>query len=204
MPVSAAVTLADGGGGFDWTPLVTAGLVFVALVVLLMVLMVGTAVTAVVVGIRRIRRSPTLTTGALAIRAAARQGSSREIARMRLRVRQAMSSTERSLAAARAAHEPVGELPAIVASLRHAGKALDRQLRLAQSDPDPAVQHTIATALAPQVEQLVRTASDVRQAAAQTSATMSAADLDPLAADLTTEAAVLKTWRQTYRRLSQP
>ena len=203
--MSAAVILADGGGGgVDWTGLLTVGMIIVALLMLFVVLMVGTVLTVVVVGVRRVRRSPTLRSGTLAFRAATGQGPSREIARLRLRLGQALTATRRSLAAAKEADEPLGDLPAVVATLQRAGSALDKQLRLAQGDPDPAVQRTIAAALAPQVDQLVRSASEVRQAAAQARASISAANLDPVVDDLTTEAAVLRTWNHTFKGLSQP
>lgn len=87
-------------------------------------------------GWRRLRRSVRLERGKIALRAAALPpGPRREIAGLRLRLRDELAQTERVVGEFTASGAPPGPLPGLLRRLRAAARELDSQLRLLRDEP---------------------------------------------------------------------
>lgn len=65
-------------------------------------------------------------------------GPSAEVARLRRDMDRSLSGARRALAASRAVHAPVGDVPSLLARLELAARAVDAELRVLESQPDPA------------------------------------------------------------------
>ncbi|WP_026556090.1 hypothetical protein [Arthrobacter sp. 35W] len=148
-------------------------------------------------GVDKLRRQ------ALKVRATTGAGPARELAAMRVKLLEALESTDRSLAAAAGARQHTGNLPAIVGTLRSAGAVVERQLAVAAKDPDPAIQKVYAQTLGVQVEQIAATATGVRTALARAAQPAGDADLGDLARRLDIEAKMLDNWSATYTQLGR-
>ncbi len=187
----------------------------------LVVLVMFTVVSALVVWrtIRMVRRSRLLASwrrrgdvlGAgladrrmMTIAAKARGGPAGELAALRVRLGQALESTDRALAYAERLEQPVGYLPRIGAELARSGASLDQQLRLAQRDPDAETQRGLVAVLKPQVESVTTSAAALRRALAEAAHSVTAHDLDAVSQDLDHEVVAMTNWSRTYTRLGRP
>ncbi len=139
--------------------------------------------------------------GALTYRARTGTPQRRGLAATRLQLQDSVGATNRSLGVAVDSRQHVGNLGYIVQTLNHAASVVDRQLAVAEKDPDPAVQHAYAQTLGAQTEQILQTAAGVRQALARTSQPMTAVDLSELTRRLDIEAKMLDNWATTYLHL---
>jgi hypothetical protein len=81
---------------------------------------------------------------------------------------------------------------------------VDRQLAVAERDPDRGIQRVYAQTLGVQVEQILQTSTGVRQALARTSQPMTAVDISELTRRLDVEAKMLDNWAATYTQLGRP
>jgi len=142
--------------------------------------------------------------GVLQFRAQSGPQQRRELAGMRLRLRDSLAATGRSLGVAMDSRQHIGNLAYIVRTLEHAGSVVDRQLAVAERDPDRGIQRVYAQTLGVQVEQILQTASGVRQALARTSQPMTAVDISELTRRLDVEAKMLDNWAATYTALGRP
>lgn len=138
---------------------------------------------------------------AMRMRAESTSGPAGEILQQRVRLKDGLDATRRSLEAAAASQQYTGNLESIFATLLQAGSTVENQLLVAQNDPDPAIQGAYAKTLGAQVEQITRTANGIRSALASTAAPMSDTDLSDLSRTLEIEATMLKNWSTTYTQL---
>ena len=63
-------------------------------------------------------------------------GPTAEVARLRREMDRSLDGARRALAAARAVHAPVGDVPSLVARLELAGRAVDGELRVLEAQSD--------------------------------------------------------------------
>jgi hypothetical protein len=63
-------------------------------------------------------------------------GSQAEVARLRRELQRSLSGARHALAAARAVHAPVGDVPSLLARLELAARSVDGELRMLESQPD--------------------------------------------------------------------
>ncbi|HEY8294518.1 MAG TPA: hypothetical protein VIG41_04210 [Micrococcaceae bacterium] len=148
-------------------------------------------------GTERVRR------GVLAFRAQTGPEQRRELAAMRLRLRDSLAATARSLGVAMDSRQHIGNLAYIVRTLDHAAGVVDRQLAVAEKDPDRGIQRVYAQTLGVQVEQILQTSTGVRQALARTAQPMTAVDVSELTRRLDIEAKLLGNWSATYAQLGR-
>ncbi|WP_448070550.1 hypothetical protein [Georgenia yuyongxinii] len=170
--------------------------------VTILVLLSTAGLTAWVV-VRKIRRSRLLRRGALRVRTVAGDQAGRDLARQRVALQDAEDATERALAAARAQHRPVGELPAVAARLTDAGRELDAQLRLAEREPDRALRRTLARELDGRVREHGRLSAELRASVLSTGGAVGDARLLDAGSRLAVEVGALTAWQESYgsRRL---
>jgi hypothetical protein len=156
---------ADGGGeGPIVTFVPTTALIVAGLIVLLVVAvaLIGLAWWV----IRRVRRSPLLQRGLLEAQAAALPaGPHREIAVMRRDLSAHLAQTRRMLAIAPADTPEVALLAEMLPRLERAAVALDDQLRLLQTEPDPNLLSSAMPALQRRVTDLTANATRLREIA---------------------------------------
>ena len=138
---------------------------------------------------------------AMRVRAEASTGPVGEILQSRVRLKDALDATRRSLEAATASQQYTGNLDSIFKTLMQAGGMVESQLLVAQQDPDPAIQKAYAKTLGAQVEQITRTANGIRNALATAATPMADSDLNDLSRTLEIEATMLKNWSTTYTQL---
>lgn len=138
---------------------------------------------------------------ALKVRAESSTGPTGAILKQRVALQESLDATRRSLEAAQTAGQYAGNLPSIFATLEQTGSVIERQLLVAQQEPEPAVQALYAKTLAGQVEQITQTATGVRNALASTAAPACGDDLKDLTRTLEIEATMLANWSKTYTDL---
>jgi hypothetical protein len=63
-------------------------------------------------------------------------GPAAEVARLRREMERSLDGARRALAAARAIHSPVGDVPSLLARLELAGRAVDGELRVLEAQSD--------------------------------------------------------------------
>ena len=154
--------------------------------------------------VRRVRPVRRIQRGTLRYQTLSGPAGRRQLHLLRWQLRNSIEATQRSLAVAGQCSQRVGDLPYITQTLTFAAGALDRQLSVAAKDPDPAVQGMYANNLSAHVNQVVQTASGVRQALARTAQPMTDLDLTELTRRLALEARLLDNWSATYSRLGHP
>jgi hypothetical protein len=88
---------------------------------------------------RRIRRSRGLSRTVLRARVQVSSGPQRRIRRLRLQLRDTLDSAQAAVDMLRVSEGPRGELPRLGVRIQKEGAALDAQLRLMESEIDPAV-----------------------------------------------------------------
>ncbi len=158
----------------------------------------GRSVARRVAPVSRARR------GALIYRTKSPDPQRRGLAVTRLHLQDSLAATNRSLAVAVDSRQHVGNLGYIVQTLNHAAGVLDRQLAVAEKEPDPAIARVYAQTLGTQSQQVLHTCAGVREALARTSQPMTAVDISALTRRLDVEAKVLDNWAATYTRLGNP
>ncbi|MCZ2401839.1 hypothetical protein IV498_01235 [Paenarthrobacter sp. Z7-10] len=182
----------------------------ILIVILILVLVVVGTVTAggllLYKGARGVARraapsAETVRRGVLRVQARAASGSRGELAGMRSTLADSLSATRRSLDIARESDQHTGNLAHIVQTLDEAGAIIDRQLAVAEKDPDASIQQLYAQTLGAQVEQILQTSTGVRQALATSTQPMAPVDLDELTRALSSEAKLLEHWARTYAQL---
>ena len=151
MLVNAAVNTdaGDGLGPLAQVGLLSPGVVLtVALAGLFLVLVAG---ILGLLAVRWVRRSRLWSSGVLALRSETGTGTGSELAALRLQLNRAIDATDAALAAARTSDRFTGELSASAVTLTQTARAVDRQLRTAQRDPDPGTKAAALAALRRQV-----------------------------------------------------
>lgn len=168
----------DGLGPLAQVGLLSPGVVLtVALAGLFLVLVAG---ILGLLAVRRVRRSRFWSSGVLALRSETGTGTGSELAALRLQLNRAIDATAAALAAARTSDTLTVEFSATAATLTQTAQAVDRQLRTARRDPDPATKAAALAALRPQVQQLLHAASTIRQGLARANEATTARELERL------------------------
>ncbi|MFC7404066.1 hypothetical protein [Georgenia alba] len=153
--------------------------------------------------VRRIRRSRRLRRGLdrgrLTVRSVAADDVGRQVARLRLQVQRSSAATERALAAAELRAAPVGAVVPVVEGLRQAGEQLDRELALAESEPDAELRSMWAGLLADKVTEHQRVSAALRRSLVDAAASAAPDQLGRAADHALIEVEALTTWSRTYR-----
>lgn len=187
----------EGGAPWLWSLLTPQVLIVLAIVV---TVLVGVLLGLAVWGVRRARRSGALARGRRAVERAqltlraqtAPPGPARELAQLRLDLREVVGRTSTAVTATQAAGDPVGDLPGLCRRLQQVTVALDTELRLLEHDPDGADVRVLLPALRARAGELEGSARAVRDAAAAARHGMAEASLAELTADVDQEVAALR------------
>ena len=119
-------------------------------------------------------------------------GALGESARLRRELARAQQSVRSSLGAARAAHAPVGDVPALLRRIEAAAARVDAELRMVESVRDPAGRSVALAGPRSRAQALITSADDLAAGLAAASAA-GAADLAMLQAECAIEAEVLRS-----------
>ncbi|HET8795578.1 MAG TPA: hypothetical protein VFM62_04295 [Arthrobacter sp.] len=169
------------------------------IVVLVSTLALGLTAWAV---IRKVRRSGVIgrakETSLVTARTLSSDSSVRQLAKLRLELHRSVQATDRSLAAARAAGHPVGDLPAVAADLHRAHHSLQDNIRIAEQESNRRLRASYVARFRPQADTLTGLSAQLRQSLLQfgddvgTSATLNAG------AHLKLELEGLQAWSNSY------
>lgn len=121
--------------------------------------------------------------GYLELRALGATGGNRELFALRAALARTVPTAAATVAEARAAGAPVGELPRLASELSALANREDRALRLLQASGAPADLREPRA----RTGELIKLAEDLRRAAAQALHEVTAPDLDRLASELARE-----------------
>lgn len=152
--------------------------------------------------VRRVRRSGvidrTRESGRITARRLSSDTSVRRMAKLRHELHRSVQATDRSLAAARSAGHPVGDLPAVAADLHRAHLSIEDNIRIAEQEPDRQVRASHAARFRQQADTLTGLSAQLRQSLLQlgddvgTSASLNAG------AHLRLELEGLQAWSNSY------
>lgn len=152
--------------------------------------------------IRRVRRSGvigrTKETALMTARTLSADSGVRRLAKLRLELHRSVQATERSLAAARSAGHPVGDLPEVAANLYSAHHWLDDNIRIAGQEPTRQGRAEHAGRFAPQVDTLTRLSAQLRQSLLQLGDDVGASATRSAGAHLRLEVEGLQAWSNSY------
>lgn len=171
------------------------------LAALLLVLVLATG-TATFLVYRRVRRSPLLQQGALALRARALPaGDARTIADWRRQLRQAVRGADAAVAVAAGRQHDPAQVARLATRLRWLADELDADLRLLAHERHPGRLRALLPEARSRVEAVQTAAARVRSAATWSAAAVRDQDLRVLTADLDEEVERVQAWAQAYREL---
>lgn len=199
------MTFGEGGFQIDLTQLLTPQ-VITAVAVVAGILMLLLAVGALLL-VRAARRRRWISPGAvkkgmLAVKAQALPpGPAREVALLRLRLRDALDRTRRILEVARGGDRSVGELPGILARTERLAESLDQELALVEMQSGGGTARASLNRARGRVDELLQVLEKIRQAATGASDGASKGELIALQADLDLELGALREGVEALRRL---
>lgn len=178
-------------------------LLVIIVVVLGVMITAGILISRGVIGLVRLSKPSVekARRSALKVRVQTGTGPVRDLLELRLQLQESLEATVRSLTVAKNAQQYTGNLEYIVQTLTQAGSVVERQLLVAQKDPDPGIQRVYAQTLGVQVHQITQTAGGVRSALASAAQPMTDVDLADLTRKLDIEAQMLQKWSATYTEL---
>ncbi|WP_136709563.1 hypothetical protein [Agromyces sp. H66] len=153
--------------------------------------------------VRRIRRNRKLAGATLRARARFSSGSQRRVLTLRVRLGDALDSGQAAVDLAVRGDGPRGELPRLFRRIREEGVALDLQLRLMESETDPAVLAEHLPVAGHRVDQVVGLVRRLRSAVASGLAGSTDETLTALHADVDREVAALHAGVQELQRLNR-
>lgn len=203
-PRSRAVLAQEGqpeGPQFDWTSIpsgVYVGAAIVISVLLLLLLVAG------LLAYRRVKRTGSWRRMSLTVQAEALgPGARRDLARLRLRLDDAINSLASATTAARDAGA-AGDLEMLAAQLTATGTRLAQQLDLLADAVNEQTLKGVAPMLTEQVETIDRLASQLVQAAARAVMGASSVELDQLTGAVSDELKMVGYRVDALRELSEP
>jgi hypothetical protein len=160
---------------------------------------VGAAAVGVTLTARRIRRSPMVATAALRRRLLTESGPRREVARLRLQLRQAIDGGRSAVGAADATTGLPGEAPALFRRIQNEARIVDQHLVVLQGEDDAATLNAALPALRRRVDELVGLVRQLRAAVAAGLEAASDAGMAELGADVRREVDALRAGRERLR-----
>jgi hypothetical protein len=176
--------------------------VFVSLLVIVVV-SIATVVFIVRVLVKRIRRNRNLAGAMLRARARFSSGPQRKVLTLRVRLGEALDSGQAAVDLAARGDGPRGELPRLFRRIKEEGVALNLQLRLMESEIDPAVLAEELPAAGHRVDQVVGLVRRLRSAVASGLAGPTDDTLTALHSDVDREVAALHAGVQELQRLNR-
>lgn len=152
--------------------------------------------------VRRIRRSGALrrgiSRGSSRLRSFSMDGSSRELARLRLQLERSTDATRRSVSAALAQGCPAGDLAATAEDLTHAESVLCERIMLAEREPNRVLREELARGIAAQVDSLSELSAQLRRTLLDVHQVAGSRQLDRATSRLTMEIGALQSWNAAY------
>lgn len=182
--------------GLDWV------LTALAIVVLIGICAIVALVLLVRALYRRVRRSRSVGGAVLRTRAHLSRGAHRTILGLRVRLGESLDSGQAAIELAARGGGPRGELPRLFRRIRDEGNALDLQLRLMESETDPAVLAAEVPAARDRVEQVAGLVRRLRAAVASGLAGATDDTLTALRSDMDREVAALHAGVQELHMLN--
>ncbi|MEV1131718.1 hypothetical protein [Agromyces sp. NPDC049794] len=176
--------------------------VFLAFLFMVVVAMT-TAFLVVRAIIRRLRRSRAVGGAVLRTRARLSHGARGRVRRLRVRLHDTLDSGRSAIELADGGDGPRGELSRLFRRIRQEGEALDRQLRLMESETDAAVLAEDLPGAADRVEQVAALVRRLRSAVASGLGDLSDDSLTTLRSDVDREVAALHTGVEALRALNR-
>ncbi|WP_446017685.1 hypothetical protein [Agromyces arachidis] len=173
-----------------------------AVLLVIAVLTVVTVVLVIRAVCRRIRRSRALGGRVLRARARVTPGPRGRVLGLRVRLADALSSGASAVEVARTGDGPRGELDRLYGRIRREGEALDRQLKLMESEVDAAVVADELHSAEQRVEQVVRMVRSLRSAVASGLADLTDDSLAALRSEVDHEVAALHAGVDRLRTLN--
>jgi hypothetical protein len=153
--------------------------------------------------VKRIRRNRNLAGAMLRARARFSSGPRRRVFTLRVRLGEALDSGQAAVDLAARGDGPRGELPRLFRRIREEGVAVDLQLRLMESETDPAVLAAELPAVGQRVDQVVGLVRRLRSAVASGLAGPTDDALTSLHFDVDRELAALHAGVQELQRLNR-
>jgi hypothetical protein len=152
--------------------------------------------------VKRIRRNRNVAGSILRARARFSWGPQRRVFALRVRLGEALDSGQAAVDLAARGDGPRGELPRLFRRIQEEAVAVDLQLRLMESETDPAVLAAELPAAGHRVEQVVGLVGRLRSAVASRLAGAADDTLTSLHSDLDREVAALHAGVQELQRLN--
>lgn len=153
--------------------------------------------------VRRIRRSRKVAGATLRARARFSSGPQRRVLTLRVRLGDALDSGQAAVDLAVRGDGPRGELPRLFRRIREEGDALDLQLRLMESERDPAALAEELPEAGHRVDQVIGLVRRLRTAVASELAGPTDDTLTTLRSDVDREVAALHAGVQELQRLNR-
>jgi hypothetical protein len=160
---------------------------------------VGAVATTAVLTVRRIRRSPAITTASLRMRSLTESGPRREVVRLRLRLLQAVDGGRAVIGAADPRLGFPGDAPVLFRRIQAEAKVVDQHLRVLQSEDDRDALRAALPALRQRVAELVGLVQQLRAAVAAGLEAASDGAMTELRADVAREVTALRAGQDRLR-----
>jgi hypothetical protein len=176
--------------------------VFVSLLIIVVV-SIATVVLILRALVKRIRHNRNFAGAMLRARARFSSGPQRKVLTLRVRLGEALDSGQAAVDLAARGDGPRGELPRLFRRIQEEGVALDLQLRLMESETDPAVLAEELPAAGHRVDQVVGLVRRLRSAVASGLAGPTDDTLTTLHSDVDREVAALHAGVLELQRLNR-
>ncbi|MET1020423.1 MAG: hypothetical protein ABWX62_10590 [Microterricola sp.] len=151
---------------------------------------------------KRIRRNLALNGATLRFRAGLSTGPRREVLKLQLRLKETLDSGESAIDLAVINDGPRGELPRLFRRLKSEAVALESQLRLLESENDPAVLAEVLPTARRRVDQVAQLVRHVRLAVLSGLGEISDDSLSTLRSDVDREITAVRAGMQELHELN--
>ncbi|MET0933133.1 MAG: hypothetical protein ABWX56_05430 [Mycetocola sp.] len=151
---------------------------------------------------KRIRRNLALNGATLRFRAGLSTGPRREVLKLQLRLKESLDSGESAIDLAVINDGPRGELPRLFRRLKSEAVALESQLRLLESENDPAVLAEVLPTARRRVDQVAQLVRHVRLAVLSGLGEISDDSLSTLRSDVDREITAVRAGMQELHELN--
>ncbi|WP_026817972.1 hypothetical protein [Arthrobacter castelli] len=152
--------------------------------------------------VRKVRRSGIVgrmkEAGLMRMRALSGDSSVRQLAKLRLELHRSTEATGRSLAAARSAGHPLGDLPAVAADLERAHRSLQESIRIAEEETNRQTRMSHAARFRRQADKLTNLSAQLRHTLLQLSDDVGTGAARQAGEHLKLELAGLQAWSTSY------